>query len=94
MSEIHTDVFHPTRAVFIAIFDSEGDIQEVYPDRTVLDDVFRECERLDKCGSDYAPHTAWEYHEGDWHQLKERIGMEILRFRTPRSIKIAKKPTE
>ena len=94
MKKINTDVFHPTRSVFIAIFDSEGSIQEVYPSLSVLDDVFYECERLDRCGSDYSPHTVWEHREGEWYQLKDRVHRDVGRLLPGRSIKIAKKPTE
>jgi len=87
-------MFHPSRTSFIAIFDKDGDIQSTFPEKSVFDDIFRECERLDRCGIDYAPHTAWEYREGDWHQLKEKIGMEILRFRSPKSVKISIKSDE
>jgi len=48
MSEIHRDVLHPSRSRFLAIFDSEGDIQDVYSSNTVRDEVFRRCEVLDR----------------------------------------------
>jgi len=85
MSEIDTDVFHPTRSMFLAIFDSEGDIQDVYPSTTVRDEVFRRCEVLDSQFPSCAPHTLWEHDRGDWHQLKERIHSDhsALRASTP-----------
>ena len=95
MSVIDTSVFHPTRTTFIAIFDAFGCIQEVYPELAVLDDVFRECERLDRCGDEYSPHTAWEHREGEWYQLKDRVHRDAGRFLPGRSVKVpVKKPAE
>jgi hypothetical protein len=85
MSEIYTDVLHPSRSTFLAIFDSEGDIQDVYPSNTVRDEVFRRCQVLDSQFPDCAPHTVWEYDAGEWHKLKERIHTDpgMLRLATP-----------
>jgi len=85
MSEICTNVLHPTRSVFLAIFDSEGDIQEVFSHNSVRDEVFRRCEVLDSQFPSCAPHTLWEHDRGDWHQLKERIHSDhsTLRASTP-----------
>ncbi len=73
MSEIYTGVLHPARTRFLAIFDSEGDIQDVYSSNTVRDDIFRRCELMDRDFPSCAPHTLWEHDEGEWHRLKERI---------------------
>lgn len=85
MSEIYTDVLHPSRSRFLAIFDSEGDIQDVYTSNTVLDEVFRRCEVLDRDFPSCAPHTLWQHDAGEWHRLKERIHSDpsTLRFATP-----------
>jgi len=85
MSEICTDVIHPSRSRFLAIFDSEGDIQDVYSSNTVRDEVFRRCEVLDREFPSCAPHTLWEHDGGDWHKLKERIHSDpsALRASTP-----------
>lgn len=73
MSEIDKGVFHPSRSRFLAIFDSEGDIQEVFSHNSVRDEVFRRCEVLDTQFPSCSPHTLWEYDGGDWHRMKERI---------------------
>ena len=73
MNEIYTEVLHPSRSQFLAIYDSEGDIQEVYPSNSVRDVVFRRCEVMDAQFPGCAPHTAWQYDLGEWHRLKERI---------------------
>jgi len=89
MSEIYTDVLHPSRTTFLAIFDSEGDIQDVYSTNTVRDVVFRRCEVLDAQFPDCAPHTLWEHDRGEWHKLKERIHSDhgALRLATPIRVK-------
>jgi len=82
MSEIYTEVLHPSRSRFLAIFDSECDIQEVYPSNSVRDVVFRRCEVLDREFPSCAPHTLWEHDEGDWHRMKERIHSDPSALRT------------
>jgi hypothetical protein len=85
MSEIDKCVFHPSRSRFLAIFDSEGDIQEVFSHNSVRDEVFRRCEVLDTQFPSCSPHTLWEHDRGDWHRMKERIHSDhsALRISTP-----------
>lgn len=84
-------MFHPLSSSFLAIFDSEGDIQDVYSVNSVRDEVFRRCEILDSQFPECSPHTAWEYRGGDWCLLKEQIhsNQSVLRLSTP----IKRKPT-
>lgn len=90
MRNIDTDVIHPARASFITLFDSEGDALDVYPEATVRDEIFRRLEILDREFPNSAPHTAWEYDRGEWHQLKERIHSDHGALRPGNSVK--KKP--
>lgn len=47
---------------FIAIFDKDGDIQEVFGENVVDDLVWAMCRNLDNEWPDCAPHKPYKWH--------------------------------
>lgn len=67
---------HPTppNSGFILITDNQGDIVENYPENSVIDEIFRRMELLDKEFPSDSPHSAWRWVTGGFTRVFDRIG--------------------
>jgi hypothetical protein len=59
----------PPNAGFIVVVDFEGDPVDTYSHNSVLDEVMRRCEILDRNFPGGAPHSAWRWENGEFSRV-------------------------
>ena len=72
----------PPNSGFILVIDNDGAIVDNFPENSVIDEVMRRCQVLDREYPGYAPHSAWRWHSetksnwGGFFQVSDRIGKD------------------
>ena len=72
----------PPNSGFILVIDRDGDIVDHYSENSVIDEVMRRCQVLDKQFPDGSPHSAWRWssetksHWGGFFQVFDKVGKD------------------